>query len=63
MPKTKRISERNLQNRLCRLLEGRKGVKSARSFEDVSLLTRDKGVVLRFENGQEFQLTIVDSTR
>jgi hypothetical protein len=32
-----------------------------RSFEDAMLLTSDRGLVLRLANGNEFQITIVQS--
>lgn len=35
----------------------------ATPFAETGLMTRDKGLVLRFENGAEFQLTIVCSQR
>jgi len=31
------------------------------TFKDAGILTRDKGVVLRFTTGDEFQITIVQS--
>lgn len=31
------------------------------TFEEAGLLTRNKGLVVKFENGDEFQLTIVQS--
>ena len=31
------------------------------SFEEAGLLTKDEGLALRLENGEEFQLTIVRS--
>lgn len=34
-------------------------VKSIHSFEDVGLMTDNKGVVLKCKDGSEFQLTIV----
>ena len=36
-------------------------VASVRTFADAGLLTRDRGLVLRFANGLEVQLTIVRS--
>jgi hypothetical protein len=34
---------------------------SLRSFEEAGILTGNKGLVLRFDDGSEFQLTIVQS--
>ena len=36
-------------------------VKRVETFERASLLTRDKGVVLRLNGGAEFQITVVQS--
>ena len=37
------------------------GVEHGMTFEDAGIMTRNKGVVLRFEDGTEFQVTIVRS--
>ncbi|MBK8270183.1 MAG: hypothetical protein IPK83_18550 [Planctomycetes bacterium] len=37
------------------------GWASARSFQDVAMLTANAGVVLRMSDGSEFQITIVKS--
>ena len=34
-----------------------------KTFEDASLLTPDRGIVLSLEDGSEFQITIVQSAR
>lgn len=36
-------------------------VKRILTFNEAGLLTHNKGLVVRFENGDEFQLTIVQS--
>lgn len=40
-------------------IEGSRG--RAESYEDAGLLTRDAGIVLRFEDGSEFQITVKQS--
>ena len=35
-------------------------ISSVRSFEDVGMLTMNAGLVLRFQDGSEYQLTIVE---
>jgi hypothetical protein len=35
--------------------------QSVRTFEDAGVLTTDRGLVIRLSNGQEFQITIVQS--
>ena len=36
-------------------------LKSAASFEDHGIMTRNRGVVFRMKDGSEFQITIVRS--
>lgn len=49
---------------LISLLEKRdNGVHRAVNFIDTGLLTRDAGVLLKMEDGSEFQITIVQSRR
>lgn len=43
------------------LLYEDENIKSISTFGEAGLLTRNKGLVVRFENGDEFQLTIVQS--
>ena len=37
------------------------GAEHSGTFEDMGIMTRNKGVVIRFEDGSEFQVTIVRS--
>ena len=61
--KTKRLSEAGLVRRLMATLEAKSAVRSVRTFDEAGLLTSNKGLVVRLNNGQEFQLTVVESTR
>jgi hypothetical protein len=36
-------------------------VRTVRSFEEAGVLTMNAGIVIRLVNGQEFQLTVVQS--
>jgi len=36
-------------------------IESVLSFKDVGLLTTNKGLIVRLSNGDEFQLTVVQS--
>ena len=58
--KKRRITEKRLETKLATLLERWAEVTT---FRDAGVLTSNKGLVLSFPNGQEFQITIVDSTR
>ena len=63
--KKRRISEKRFETRLAHLLERRQertggGVTT---FHDAGVLTMNCGLVVSLSNGQEFQVTIVESTR
>ena len=62
--KGKRISEREFEAKLARLLDralakcgGRAG-----TFKEHGMLADDRGLVVELPNGQEFELTIVETT-
>ncbi len=63
--KKRRISETQFEARLAAMFERRlsRSGGSVATFEDAGLLTMNRGLVVRLPNGQEFQLTIVQSTR
>jgi len=58
--KKRRITERRLEMKLATLLEGWSEVTT---FRDAGVLTNNRGLVVAFPNGQEFQVTIVENTR
>ena len=41
--------------------DGVQDIKSIRSFEDAGVLTKNAGIVIKFKDGNEFQITIVKS--
>ena len=43
------------------ILTGSDNISEVRSFNDEGMLTNNKGLVVKLENGSEFQLTIVKS--
>ena len=63
--KRKRTSERQFETKLARLLERALDRRGGRvgTFEELGVLTANRGVVVELPSGQEFQLTIVESTR
>ncbi len=58
--KKQRITEKRLETKLAALLERWAEVTT---FRDAGVLTDNRGLVVAFPNGQEFQITIVESTR
>ena len=48
-----------LQELLAEALSEREEINGASTYEEVGMLTRDKGLVVTSESGVEFQITIV----
>ena len=46
---------------LAELAERTRGLREICTYEDVGMLTRDKGLVVECDDGAEFQVTIVRS--
>jgi len=65
MKKNRQMSEKRFETKLARLLERRLDATGGRvtTFGDAGVLTMNHGLVVSLPNGQEFQLTIVESTR
>jgi len=63
--KKRRLSEKRFETRLARLIERRieRAGSSATTFRHAGMLTMHRGLVVTLPSGQEFQLTIVGSTR
>ena len=63
--KKKRLSERRFETKLANLLDRRLGPAggTVTTFRDAGVLTMNRGLVVHLPGGQEFQLTIVESTR
>jgi len=63
--KKRRLSERRFETKLARLIERRieRAGGSVTTFRDAGVLTMNRGLVVHLPNGQEFPLTIVESTR
>jgi len=63
--KKPRLSEKRFETKLVRLIERRieRAGGSVTTFRAAGVLTMNRGVVVTLPNGQEFQLTIVESTR
>ena len=63
--KKRRLSEKQFETKLARLIERR--IEGAggyvTTFHDAGVLTLNRGLVVHLPSHQEFQVTIVDSTR
>jgi hypothetical protein len=60
----RRMSDQEFEVRLADLLSRVNGGRlDVTSFEASGVLTNNRGLVVMLPNGQEFQVTIVDSTR
>jgi len=62
--KKRRLSEKGFETKLARLLERRLEPVGGHvtTFQDAGVLTMNRGLVVSLPGGQQFQLTIVDST-
>ena len=58
--KKRRITEKRLEEKLAERLERWAEVQT---FRQAGVLTNNRGLVLSFPNGQQFQITVVESTR
>jgi hypothetical protein len=52
-------NEKDMVRELINLWDGQEGVSGVLDFESAGLLTRNKGVVVEFDNGARFQVTVV----
>lgn len=56
-----KMSETQAQEQLKENLEELEWIDSVYTFEDAGLLTRNKGLVIKTDDGSAFQITIVKS--
>ena len=54
-------SESDMESRIADLFHETSDVSDVRTFEESGIMTRNKGLVIRLDDGSEFQLTIVKS--
>ncbi len=62
--KKRRMSERRFETKLAQLLDRRleRSGGNVTTFRDAGVLTMNRGLVVSLPNGQDFQLTIVESS-
>ena len=65
MKKKRRMTEKRLETKLANLLERRllRIGGSVNTFHEAGVLTMNRGLVVSLPNGQEFQVSIIESTR
>lgn len=57
--KRKRTTEEQIEGMLCRVLGERVSrIEECVSYEEIGVMTNNRGVVIRLEDGTQFQLTI-----
>ncbi len=58
------MTDRKFESMLATVVHGADdGVSRVETFEEAGILTRNRGLVVTFDDGSEFQLTIVRSRR
>lgn len=58
MGKSEQLSKEECFEGYLKMLFGEYDVTDVRTFSEAKLVTRDNGVVIDFENGDQFELTI-----
>ena len=63
--KKRRITEKRFETKLAKLIERALDKTGGRvtAFEEAGVLTMNRGLVVSLANDQEFQVTIVESSR
>lgn len=56
-------NEKRMERGLRALLKRRRSVGRVETFEEAGILTRDRGPVVRLEDGTKYQITIVEDRR
>lgn len=57
------MNEQDMVDTIQEALVGADTVKSTKTFADSGVLTTDRGLVVKMEDGSEFQITVVQSKR
>jgi len=56
-----KTTEENVADQIHEMLSGIEEINSIRTFEDAGVLSRNMGLVIRYDDGTEFQITVVQS--
>ncbi|MEN6386016.1 MAG: hypothetical protein ABFD79_12585 [Phycisphaerales bacterium] len=55
------MNESNMEEFMQEILAQQDEIKSILTFDEAGMLTNDKGLVIRTSDGNEFQITIIQS--
>jgi len=56
-----KMTEESVVIEIHEMMNGIEEIRSIRTFEDAGVMTYNKGLVIRYDDGTEFQVTIVQS--
>ncbi len=56
-----KMTEENVADQIYEMLEGIEEITGIRTFKDAGLMTRENGLVIRYDDGTEFQVSVVQS--
>lgn len=56
-----KMSEHDVSDQICEMLYGIDEITRICTFEEAGLMTNNKGLVIRYDDGTEFQVTVVQS--
>ena len=61
----RRLTEKGFETKLARMLERRLDLigGAVTTFRDAGVMTNNRGLVIDLPGGQQFQITLVESTR
>jgi hypothetical protein len=63
MATMKKTTEKRMERRLRRMLETKTSVRRVETFEEAGVMTRNRGLVVRMEDGTKFQIEILEDRR
>lgn len=56
-----KMSEHDVTDQICEMMYGTEEITRICTFEEAGVVSYNKGIVIRYEDGTEFQLTVVQS--
>lgn len=56
-----KMSEHDVTDQICEMMYGTEEITRICTFKEAGLMTNNKGLVIRYDDGTEFQVTVVQS--